>query len=490
MNALALVSLLHVAAIEPVGSSDPSAATVSEPEPPATEVAGSEPTTPDPDRAPDEDVPDAIEAPDDVTPAPVELEPNPPKPVTPAPQITAAAAEPEKPIDPKKDPTDIETSRYVPGKGVEFATKNGNFSVQLRARIQVLYDLGHPNVDGEATEQAMLIRRARLQLQGNVFGKHNRYYMQIGFSPRDQIGGVVAADGSIRRTPLRDARLEFDYLRDFTIFVGQMKIPFSRQRVISSGNLNLVDRGLINEEFQLDRDIGLQALSKDVGGMGWLAYNAGVFMGEGRNTFEPSSVHMLYVARIEFLPFGKFEDYSEADLERSKKPGMSIGGAYVFHDNAPGDRGTHGSVPADGGTTDFHNATGDIFFKWYGASLHTAFHWRQGFNRVSGGAVDDDGALIPTVDPRNGIGWFAQPGFVVPKIPLEIVARYGLVRRNAGSMTWKDELGGGINYYIAGHNLKVQLDYTRLWGGDTGNTPTRALQSGTDRIRLQVQLAF
>jgi len=142
------------------------------------------------------------------------------------------------------------------------------FTLQLRTRVQIRYDLERPNAEGQSTEQSMQIRRARLPLQ-------------LGFSPRDQTSGLVAGEGSMRRNPLRDARVEFDYLRDFTIWAGQMKVPFSRQRVLSSGNQNLVDRSLPNDEFQLDRDIGVQALSNDTGGMGWLAYNAGVFMGEG-----------------------------------------------------------------------------------------------------------------------------------------------------------------------------------------------------------------
>ena len=430
--------------------------------------------------------PDEVTAPDEViAPAPVE-------PVE-SPAVKPPKAEADKPHDPNKDPSDIEKSRYVPGKGVEFSTKDGRFSMQLRARVQLRYDLDHPNVDGESTEQTLQIRRARLQLQGNVFGKHNRYYVQFGFSPRDQTNGLLAEDGSIRRNPLRDARLEFDYLRDFTIWAGQMKIPFSRQRVLSSGNQNLVDRSLPNEEFQLDRDIGIQALSKDLGGMGWLAYYAGVFMGEGRNAFEPSDFGMLYVGRIEFLPFGKFDDYSEGDLERSKKPGLSIAGAYAFHDEAGGDRGTQGSVPADGGTTDLHNVSADVFFKWYGVSLQTAFHWRKGFNRDNGGAVDEDMMPIPTALPRDGLGWFGQLGYVIPKIPLEIVGRYGLARRQGGSasaLPWRDEAGGGVNYYFAGHNLKLQLDYFRLWGADTGSGAADAAKHGTDRVRLQLQLAF
>jgi len=202
---------------------------------------------------------------------------------------------------------------------------------------------------------------------------------------------------------------------------------------------------------------------------------------------------MLYVARVVVSPFGKFEDDYEGDLERSEKPGLALAGAYAFHHQAIGERSTQGEIPQDGGTTDFHHVTSDVFFKWYGVSLHSAFHWRRGFNRANGGAVDEDMMPIATVAARNGLGWFGQLGWVVPKIPFEIVARYGFVRaRSPGetSMPWRDEAGGGVNYYIANHNLKLQLDYFRLYGADTGAGVADAARHGTDRIRLQMQIAF
>ncbi|MBK9756091.1 MAG: hypothetical protein IPO88_21845 [Nannocystis sp.] len=45
------------------------------------------------------------------------------------------------------------------------------------------------------------------------------------------------------------------------------------------------------------------------------------------------------------------------------------------------------------------------------------------------------------------------------------------------SMPDKDELGGGLNYYFFGHNLKLQGDYFRSF------TPG-ALNTGADLLRL------
>jgi hypothetical protein len=389
--------------------------------------------------------------------------------------------------------SDASHSTYKIGKGWTLASKDGRFSIQLRGRIQMRYDLEHPNMTGTPTRHSLQIRRARLLLQGHVFSPHVKYHFQFGFSPRDMQNDLPTVQGDIRRNPLRDARLEFDRLRDFTVWMGQMKVPFSRQRVISSAYMNLVDRSIVNAEFNLDRDIGVQVRSQDLGGLGGrLAYYAGVFMGEGRNAFDLTDTGLLYVGRFEVLPFGKFDDYTEGDIARTKKPGLSIAGAYAFHDRAHAARGNVGDLPADTGTTDFHHVTADLLFKWRGLSFASAFHLRRGFDRKGGGAVDDMDNLIPVAAPRQGMGWYGQLGWVMPRIPLEFVGRYGLIRNAYGASVLADvdEAGGGINWYFVGHDLKLQLDYFRQWDESMGNTPADAARHGLDRVRVQVQLYF
>lgn len=422
----------------------------------------------------------------------------------PPPSVEAAPVEPkaEDEVTPTLANLDSEAKapmtkvQYGIGKGLTVSSEDGRYSLQVRARLQLRYDLEHPNVEGESLEHVFQIRRARVVLAGNMFSKHVRYQFQFGFSPNDMSSGIPSDAEPLRRNPLRDARVEFDRLRDFNVWIGQFKVPFNRQRMISSSNLAVLDRSNNNAEFTLDRDLGIEAFSKDVGGLGGrLAYYVGVFMGEGRNAYEPRDPGLLYAARIEVNPFGKFEDYVEGDLARSNTPGLSIGAAYAFQDRAHAARGVLGDLPADRGTTDFHHATADVMFKWQGFSLFAATHLRRGFNRVNGGALDDQGMPIATVPARSGMGWLAQLGYLVPKIPLEIVGRYGMIRKfefggDETSLRNSDEVGGGLNWYFVGHDLKLQLDYFRLWDESMGTSPADAARHGTDRIRLQVQLYF
>jgi phosphate-selective porin OprO/OprP len=409
------------------------------------------------------------------------------------PDVAAEPVPVPAPVDPL-EPVPLKTGRFVPGSGFELSSEDGRHLLQIRARAQMRYDLEVPHAPGEELEQVLQVRRMRLQLRGHVYGKHNRYYLQFGFSPRDMTGGLVAGEGSVRRNPIRDARLEFDHLRDLTVWVGQMKVPFSRQRVVSSGDQQMVDRSLANEVFNLDRDLGLQARSQDLAGLdGRLGYQVGVFMGDGRNAFELATPGLLYVARVEVRPLGEFEDGDEPDLARTPRPRLSLGGAYAYHDDAPGDRGVHGSAPADGGTTDMHHATADLLGKWRGLSVQGAFHWREARRRNPGQAVDEQGTPIPVAAPLDALGWLGQVGWLVPRVDLELVGRYSGSRRltaTSGELAFRDELGGGLGYYFFGHGLKLQLDYFRLWNADHGATAGAAIRNGVDRVRLQMQLAF
>ncbi|MBX7079500.1 MAG: OprO/OprP family phosphate-selective porin [Nannocystaceae bacterium] len=491
--------------------------TSQDPAPAPAPADAAAPTEPAP-RELDEDAPDAVVAQPEPEPMP-EPAPQPDPAPTPEPQpavkaeveVPAPAATPapaahgyvRPPAVAKTDATyrnavmgaesNVDESKYKIGKGWTVSSKDKRFSLQLRGRIQFRYDMEHPGVSGKDAQQSLQIRRARLVLMGHMFSPHVKYHFQFGFAPRDMQNDLPNENGSIRRNPLRDARIEFDRLRDFTVWMGQMKVPFSRQRVISSAYMNLVDRSIANVEFNLDRDIGIEALSKDLGGLGGrLAYYAGVFMGEGRNAFDLTDFGMLYMGRIEVLPFGKFDDYTEGDLARSKKPGLSIGAAYAFHDDAHIAKGNVGDPPADGGTTDFHHMTADLVFKWYGLSLSSAMHMRRGFNRKNGGKLDDMGAPIATVAARQGVGWYGQLGYLVPKIPLEVVGRYAFNRGIFGttSLPDADEAGGGLNWYFVGHDLKLQVDYFRLWDETMGTTAADAAKHGTDRVRVQVQVYF
>ncbi len=377
----------------------------------------------------------------------------------------------------------VTTIHFEPGKGLDIKNGDGSFRLTTKLFGQVLYTMLYA-AEAEDATQSLQIRRARLMFSGNWFGEHNKFKVQLAFSPKD----MQFKNGNPTKSPVFDWILIFDHLRDLSIRLGQYRVPYSRQRRIPIAKLQLIDRAIANHEFNLDRDIGFDLHSKNLFGIDLLRYHAGVFIGEGRDAYAQTDLALLYSARIEILPLGIFKDYLGPDLERSRKPRLSIGAAYAFVDKAKGNKGIIGDAPTDGGTTDTHNLTADVMFKIAGVSLLGEVFYRQG-RRDFGEAttIDDSGAEVPAPleAPRDGMGWLAQLGWVVPVIPLELSARYSQVHPTGDetSLTRSDELGGGINWWIFGPSMKLAADYFHIFSdADIG--------AAVDQVRVQIQAGF
>jgi len=375
---------------------------------------------------------------------------------------------------------------YKPGKGIVFESDNGKYMLAMNIAAQFLYTVNDqtpiPADAKKRTTNTFEIRRARAFFNGHVFSPHVKYWVQLQFAPRD----LGLSDGKISQSPVFQWQATFDFLRDFTPQVGLNFIPYARQRVAPILKLQFVDNSIASYEYTLDRDIGINFMSKDVGGLGKLRYYAGVFMGEGPQFAKAVDFGLIYNGRIEVLPFGDFDDYAEGDHARLLEPKLSIGAAYAFADNDSRNRAL-GSAPTDGGTTDTHNATVDVVFKMAGFSLLADAYYRYGYRKYGSALLppDENGVqnYAPTEAPRNGVGWTAQAGYLIPRVAFEIAGRYSGIRPVGDYTSTKrtDEAGPGLSYYFLEHSIKLQLDYMHIWS-ETG--------SRQDRVRLQLTLGF
>lgn len=370
---------------------------------------------------------------------------------------------------------------FTPGEGLKIESADHDFSVGLGFRFQLLYTLLDEDPATNKTDQSLQIRRARLQVAGHAFGIHNKYRLEMAISPSD----VAMTTEGVGTSPLLEAYTEFDYLRDLTVRAGQYKVPFDRLRVTSDMARQLVDYAGTVNEFSLDRDLGLELKSNDLFGLGLFRYHLGIFSGKGRNSFTPTDLGLMYLARVEVLPLGLFDDYPESDFQRTG-PRLAIGGSVVHIEDAPRDRGPTGKPPLDaGGTTDMNLAAADVALKAYGASLIGQFYYRHG-DRNFGSLEDSSGNPIEPSPSRDGTGIAVQGGYLLPRLPIEIAARYANVRGRTvelhNGLMDSDEVGGGASYYFAQHQLKLQTDYFRVFSGDLSN--------GYNQVRLQLQLVM
>jgi phosphate-selective porin OprO and OprP len=345
---------------------------------------------------------------------------------------------------------------------------------EVGARGQFMYSATHEPEEAR-TRQRLQLRRARVLL-GGYPSDDVELRVELGFSPAD-----LDLDEQRRATPLLDAYVDFNYLRDASVRVGQYKLPYSRQRAISSGDLQLVERSLANGEFSLDRDLGVALFSEDLAGLDRLQYSVGVYQGEGRDAFAWSDFGLLYMARFEVLPLGIFDDEFVTDFERRDDPALSLGLGYAYHDDAQRDRGGSGATPADGGTTNMHHVTADVLLKCAGFSMFWEGYARRG-RRVVSGRVAGDASVEP---PRDGVGMSVQTGYMLPPMPLELVARAStrFPFDERSSLRSRTSLQGGLSWYIDRHPLKLQFQYEARFA-------STAIARSQSIVVLQLQAEF
>ena len=318
-------------------------------------------------------------------------------------------------------------------------------------------------------ESSMLIRRSRLKFDGFAFSPKLKYKVELGLSNRDQSGASEYTSNAPRY--ILDAVLKWNFSGNFVLWFGQTKLPGNRERVISSANLQQVDRSLLNSRFTIDRDIGVQLrhhfnltdtfLVKEI---------FSIAQGEGRNITTGNVGGHQYTTRVELFPFGDFKskgDYKGSDLKFEPSPKLSLGVAYDFNNNASKTRSNQGSYMFIDNTqgedlsnrlyhrTNISTLFVDAMYKHQGFSLMAEYANRTADDAF---AKNSDGSLTgDEVQVGNGLN--IQTGYLVSKT-VELSGRYtniSLDKEITGKGS-ENQYTLGLSKYIAGHSLKVQTD--------------------------------
>jgi phosphate-selective porin OprO/OprP len=357
------------------------------------------------------------------------------------------------------------------GKGVTITSADDKFSIGLRVRAQLRAEALETPDDDQGPVARMFVRRMRLALKGKAGSDALTYAVQFSFAPLDQEPDQY--------NPLRDAYVNWAAHRDLELRFGQMKIPYGKQRVISSSSLTFPDRTVATGELNLDRDVGLQIHSSDLFGFGHrLGYHLGVFGGDGRNRVATRS-GVLAAARLVFAPFGKFDDLVESDIERGDKPRLSLAVSGAFNENSNRPRSTTGT-PYTAGDFDYLHGGGDVMFKWHGFYLLTEAFYRHTKAKAVTGTVD--GAPV-TEFSRSAWGSFVQASQMLTA-HAELATRYSYIKPIDSadpSFRVTHEVGIGASYYFSAHDLKLQAEYANV-GHELFGDPNR------HELRLQFQL--
>jgi hypothetical protein len=369
---------------------------------------------------------------------------------------------------------------YNPGQGVALRSDEDAFLMRIWTRAQLRATGTTANDDHDAQE-TLEIRRASLFVAGHAYSPHLQYFAQLIFTPRELQSSTLGEE-VITHGPLFDMFFTADALPDLSLRAGLFKPFYSRQFIGAWGDMAFVDRPGADGEFRLERDTGFDLYSLDLFGLDLLRYHVGLFSGHGRDAISTATPALTGVARLEVLPLGMFDDYVDADLNRTPAPKLAVAVAGAYQRRAPQDRGVFGEAPADGGATNLRGLTADAIFKWRGLSAQGAFFVRRG-ERVAPTAGLPAGATLAPA--RDALGGFGQLGYVLPNLPLEVGARYDRVDKlgDDSSADSFQDAGAQVSYYLLRHSIKLQADLLHLWAQSNG-------RDDSDQLRVQLQMTL
>ena len=349
---------------------------------------------------------------------------------------------------------------YPKPEGIYFYAKDSTTRVHFGARLQSRIDVSSLYGEGYSPSEVQFrLRRLRLKAAGTVVDPRLSFKLELGFSSND-LRESLDNTANI----LYDAYIQYDLYPNLSLSFGQFKLPGNRQRVISSQALALVDRSLLNSEYNLDRDVGLLLEYKQsLGRLGFRYYGA-VTNGEGRNILTSAQklneeeLNLAFTQRIELLPFGWFEDggdYFEGDLLHEETPKLSIGVGYAYNNDAIRERGQRGRLLFE--NRDINSFISDFIFKYQGWSLMGEYINTYTDSPITTfiSAEEEESSAV-----NAGSGYMLQTGYVWPSL-WGLNARYSSTSPDPVVATYYQpatELLVGISKYIRGHRIKIQSD--------------------------------
>jgi hypothetical protein len=377
---------------------------------------------------------------------------------------TVGPAAAQEPASPPEKPKLVATY----DKGVHLATEDGAFQLRLALRTQFRFESTRPTEDGSEPLSRLYIPRARLQLEGNVFGKDTRYKLELALGDRGSFSFVrdLFVDQALPGTPV--------WLR-----FGQWKRPFNRQELVADFSSELNERAITAEFAGGGRDLGIglhNDYEKSPDGLEWAvgvfnSFSGGAdrpiitttcvedaMMTIGCATPPPSTFPADFapalVARAGWNT-GGIKGYSEGDLEGGPLR-VAVGLAYKV-DLADFDEDLS------------HGLQADTLLKV------------QGFDLQLGAYLMKLGAA----DAR--LGGFAQAGYFLSPERAQVAGRFAIAQSSDERSLI--EARAAFNWYWEGHRWKLANDVGVLQL--TGEDPTTMATDDPDfQVRSMAQLTF
>lgn len=378
--------------------------------------------------------------------------------------------------DPADPPSTVNTQ--YSSRGFQFSTNDGLYRLQLAGRLQFRFatptDQDPITYDDffEQEQTLFKINRARLKVGGHAYKPWVSYYFEYELSA----------------SRLLDFRVMIEKWPWLSFKFGQWKSEYSRERVISSGKQQMMERSIINRPFTLDRQQGATVYGRwDGGGLADFNYHILVLTGTGIGARTNDDDQLMYSGRVQWNVLGEGVDMSGSALDYYQKPNASIALAGTTNTS----QYTRYSSQGGGQLTGFENGKpGQYAMEQYLIETtlkYRTFSWHSEYHRKN--VFDNRNDRLTRLH-----GWFVQGGILLngsasenstPK--LELAGRYALFRPEMEIQgNREEEYSLAFNCFFNDHLNKLTVDLTHF---DFDEQSVNREASGW-RFRVQYDFSF
>jgi hypothetical protein len=385
--------------------------------------------------------------------------------------------------------------------GFFLASADGRFKLNISGQVQFrfLYNY-HDQTPGAFEQPANVVEgkhkrgfentRTRLAFSGHLFTPDLTYFVRGNFRrDRQEIpqgGGFF----------LEDAWLRYHLNNEFSLRIGQFRLPFTREFLVDSSRQLAVERSVIDNELNIGRSQGIEVTwasgaSKfsgafsdgGVDNLGGPQPGIAVFHDPRSSAALRTGAEYAWTFRYEHLVAGSWEQFQDITSPMHDEFGVLIGVAgHMQRTEATGQPPN----PFQPGRRDikWFAYTVDASIEFGGANLFGSFTHHY---------IDQPTRHI------NIFGVVAQGGmYITPKI--EAFARYEFGKWSFDAPPGNEDfieplhmVTTGVNYYLDGHDVKWTTDigvaFTQV-GRGWGRSPAGITGWRSENTEAKPQIVF
>ncbi len=339
--------------------------------------------------------------------------------------------------------------------GFEFQTADRRFLLQFQSRLQ--FRFATPGDQNPLTlddfhaghKRVYKINRARLKIGGHAYKPWLKYYWEYELSQGNLLDFRVMVE-------------RWDFLK---LKIGQWKTYYNRERIISSGQQQMVDRSILTRPFTLDRQQGIELYGRLFEGKLYdFTYHLSSLTGNGRGAATNDDSHVMYVGRLQWNMFGRELGMTASDLDYHEEmigliafSGMTNRSPYTRFSQAGGGQ-LEGFDPGEAGQYRINQWLIESAFMWKGFSWQQEYHHKEVNDLINNQITTLTGNYVQAgYFFANTWDWFPRP--------LEVAARYAFFRPDIDIReNLQEEYGLAFNWFFAGHlnKLTAEISYFQL----------------------------